>query len=85
MEITIDLLSLPVPVGQVTACSPSCTIDFMVENLGRANFGRPHEFDQKKGLWQDVLINDQSIRDWEIIAMEFNGAWVQRYQFYLYE
>ena len=28
------------------------TLDLLVENVGRANYGRPHEFVQKKGLWE---------------------------------
>jgi hypothetical protein len=32
-------------------CSPTCTLDLFVENLGRANFGTPHVFSaQKKGM-----------------------------------
>ena len=37
-------------------CESGCTMDLMVENLGRANFGAPHNFQQLKGLWEgDVL------------------------------
>ena len=31
-------------------CSERCTLDILVENLGRANFGVPHTFNQKKGI-----------------------------------
>ena len=41
-------------------CEELCTLDLMVENLGRANFGSPHNFEQKKGLWEgDVLLDGQ--------------------------
>lgn len=30
-------------------CEAGCTLDLMVENMGRANFGAPHNFEQKKG------------------------------------
>ena len=55
------------------ACSDEagCTLDLMVENLGRANFGAPHNFEQKKGLWEgDVLLDNVPLDDWEHIALE---------------
>lgn len=80
-NFTIDLTDVPIPDGQVAACVPECTLDFMVENLGRANFGQPHQFDQKKGLWQgNVLIDGQPIKDWTIMSLEFDGAWVSGYE-----
>jgi len=54
-----------------------CTLDLMVENLGRANFGAPHNYDQKKGLWEgDVLLDDQPVDDWEHIALEMKPDWL---------
>lgn len=74
-EFTIDLDQVP------TTCDPDCTLDLMVENLGRANFGQPHMFDQKKGLWQgEVLLDGVPLKGWEIIALEFKGDWVQGYE-----
>jgi hypothetical protein len=53
----------------------------MVENMGRNNFGKPHQFDQKKGLWEGpILLDDVPLLDWEIIPLEFKGDWVSRYQ-----
>jgi len=58
-------------------CEEGCTLDLMVENLGRANFGSPHNFEQKKGLWEgDVLLDDQPLDDWEHIALEMKPAWI---------
>ena len=38
----------------------TCQLDILVENLGRANFGVPHTFNQKKGIWEgDILIDGQ--------------------------
>ena len=34
----------------------------MVENLGRANFGAPHNFEQLKGLWEGEVVLDGEIR-----------------------
>ena len=58
-------------------CEEGCTLDLMVENLGRANFGSPHNYEQKKGLWEgDVLLDDQPLDDWEHIALEMKPDWI---------
>ena len=45
--------------------------DLMVENLGRENFGSPHNFEQKKVLWEgDVLLENEPFDDWEHIVVE---------------
>jgi len=59
-------------VGQAT------TMDVVVENLGRANYGQPHNFQQKKGLWEGPLILDgKPLSDFQIIPLEFNTPWVR--------
>ena len=56
-------------------------MDLMVENLGRANFGSPHNFEQKKGLWEgDVLLDERVLDDWEHISIEPTGAWLDQLQ-----
>ena len=56
-------------------------MDLMVENLGRANFGSPHNFEQKKGLWEgDVLLDGRVLDDWEHISIEPTGAWLDQLQ-----
>ena len=61
----------------VAECEGGCTLDLMVENLGRANFGAPHNFEQKKGLWEgDVLLDEVPLDDWEHIAVEMNTDWL---------
>jgi len=58
-------------------CDSGCTLDIMVENLGRANFGAPHNYEQKKGLWEgDVLLDDVPLDDWEHIAVEMKPDWL---------
>ena len=72
--MTIDL-------GQVPGCEvgSECTLDLVVENLGRTNYGKPYQFDQKKGLWEGpVSLDGKIITDWEIIPLEFKGDWVRR-------
>ncbi len=77
-SMVVDLTGVP-----NTPCNPTCTVDFLVENTGRMNFGTLHQFDQKKGLWEgDVLIDGVKIQggDWEIISLEFHGSWVTQLQ-----
>ena len=45
--------------------------------IGRANFGAPHNYEQKKGLWEgDVLLDEVPLDDWEHIALEMSPAWL---------
>lgn len=54
-------------------------LDIVVENLGRANYGEPHNLVQKKGLWEgEILIDGQELTDWTIIPLEFSKPWVQQ-------
>jgi hypothetical protein len=55
------------------------TLDIIVENFARNNFGWPQDFDQKKGLWEGpVLLDNQELLNWEIVALQLKGSWVQR-------
>jgi len=66
------------PLSSDFGVGQSTTMDIVVENLGRANFGEPHNFEQKKGLWEGPLILDgQQLSDFQIIPLEFNAAWVR--------
>ena len=63
--------------NNLDGCDGGCTLDLMVENLGRANFGAPHNFEQKKGLWEgDVLLDNVPLDDWEHIAVEMKPDWL---------
>lgn len=54
----------------------NATLDLLVENWGRVNFGRLEQFKQFKGLWQgNVLLNDEELFNWEIIPLEFKKSW----------
>jgi hypothetical protein len=57
------------------------TLDLLVENMGRTNYGRPHDFLQKKGLWEGpVLLNGKQIEKWDIVPLEFKSKWVKRFK-----
>ncbi|KAK9723437.1 hypothetical protein QE152_g19231 [Popillia japonica] len=52
------------------------TLELVVENWGRNNFGLLDQFNQHKGLWQgDVLLNDVVLEDWKIYPLEFKKSW----------
>lgn len=46
-------------------------LDFLVENMGRVNFGHKLE-EQKKGIYEDVLINSYAHFNWEIFSLPFD-------------
>ena len=54
-------------------------MDIIVENMGRVNYGKPHDFKQKKGLWEGpILLDGNQLFDWEIIPLEFKMAWINQ-------
>lgn len=59
-------------------CETLCTLDLMVENMGRANFGSPHNYQQLKGIWEgDILLDGQVLDNWEHIALEMKPEWLE--------
>lgn len=53
----------------------SATLDLIVENMGRVNYGKINNFHQFKGLIEDVFINKEKLVNWEIIPFEFKKSW----------
>lgn len=54
----------------------NATLDLIVENWGRVNFGRLEQFNQFKGIWQEgVSLNDEEMFNWEIVPLEFKKSW----------
>ncbi|XP_076060730.1 beta-galactosidase-1-like protein 2 isoform X2 [Oratosquilla oratoria] len=52
-------------------------LTIMVENLGRVNFGHPHKYVQKKGLWEGpVLIDGEEILEWRATPLEFKKKFI---------
>lgn len=52
-------------------------LDIIVENTGRVNYGQPHDFMQKKGMWEGpVYIDDILQTNWTHIPLEFKTPWV---------
>ncbi|KAJ8920356.1 hypothetical protein NQ315_005220 [Exocentrus adspersus] len=56
----------------------NATLDLVVENWGRNNFGYLEQFNQFKGLWQgSVYLNFKELVDWEIVPLEFKKSWTK--------
>ena len=49
-------------------CGSGAQLDFLVENLGRVNFGH-RLMDQRKGITDDVLVNGHSHFCWEMFTL----------------
>lgn len=52
------------------------TLELIVENWGRNNFGYLDQFRQYKGIWQDqIYLNKQGLYSWEIGSLDFKKKW----------
>lgn len=54
----------------------NATLELVVENWGRNNFGYLEQFNQYKGIWQgNVLLNNDKLLYWQTIPLEFKRKW----------
>ncbi|CAB3370135.1 Hypothetical predicted protein [Cloeon dipterum] len=54
------------------------TLDIVVENWARVNFGSPSDFEQKKGLFEGpVSVDGQVLSNLTAIPLEFKSKWVK--------
>ncbi|WDF80000.1 beta-galactosidase [Mucilaginibacter sp. KACC 22773] len=60
-----DSLTLTLPAGKVT-------LDILVENLGRINFGK-YLLQNKKGITQQVLFAGNEVLHWKMYSLPFNN------------
>ncbi len=60
-----DSVQVSLPPGKVT-------LDILVENLGRINFG-PYLLQNKKGITEKVLFNNTELKNWEMFPLPFNN------------
>jgi beta-galactosidase len=60
-----DSLTLALPAGKVT-------LDILVENLGRINFGK-YLLQNKKGITQKVLFAGNEVLHWKMYSLPFNS------------
>ncbi|MGC4104274.1 glycoside hydrolase family 35 protein [Ferruginibacter sp.] len=59
-----DNANIDIPKGKVT-------LDILVENLGRINFG-PYLLKNKKGITEKVLLDDKEIMNWQMYSLPFD-------------
>ena len=57
-------------------CEAGAQLDFLVENLGRVNFGH-RLMDQRKGITDDVLVNGHSHFGWEIFTLPLDEKQIE--------
>ena len=53
------------------ATSKKITLEILVENLGRINFG-PHLLKNNKGITESVMLNGKEILNWQMFNLPFN-------------
>jgi beta-galactosidase len=61
-----DSLPLDVPPG-------NATIDILVENLGRINYG-PYLLKNTKGITSEVTFNNATLRDWKMFSLPLDNV-----------
>jgi beta-galactosidase len=61
-----ESVPLDVPAGEVT-------LDILVENLGRINYG-PYLNDNRKGITERVTFNQQEVKGWKFYRFPFTDA-----------
>jgi hypothetical protein len=60
------------------------TIDLLIENMGRVNFGAAWSFEQHKGLVGNLTpveyyhLDGVEIQNIEIVSLEFKSSWVKK-------
>jgi beta-galactosidase len=59
-----DSLKIDLPNG-------NATLDILVENLGRINFG-PYLLKNKKGITEKVLLNGKELKSWKMYSLPFD-------------
>jgi beta-galactosidase len=67
-----DSMQITLPAGKVT-------LDILVENLGRINFGK-YLLQNKKGITEKVLLNNAELTGWKMYSLPFNDLSKVKYQ-----
>ncbi len=59
-----DSMQLQIPAGSVT-------LDILVENMGRINFG-PYLLQNKKGITEKVMLAGKELKNWQMFSLPFH-------------
>lgn len=71
-RIKQDSMELSLPAGKVT-------LDILVENMGRINFGK-YLLQNKKGITEKVLFNNAEVNGWKNYSLPFSNINTIKYQ-----
>jgi beta-galactosidase len=72
-----DSLQLTLPAGKIT-------LDILVENMGRINFGK-YLLQNKKGITEKVLFNNVELTGWKMYKFPFHNLSTIKYQATVYK
>jgi len=67
-----DSLKVNLPAGTVT-------LDILVENMGRVNFGK-YLLQNKKGITEKVLLDNSELKGWQMYSLPFKNIAAIKYQ-----
>ena len=62
----------------INSVDPDATLDILVENNGRINYG-PYLIDNRQGITEKVTLNNEEVVDWKMYKFPFNS--LQGFQF----
>lgn len=65
-RLKLDSMNLTLPAGKVT-------LDILVENLGRINFGK-YLLQNKKGITGEVLFKGAKVKQWQMFGLPFDDV-----------
>uniref|UniRef100_A0A3P8N6Y0 Beta-galactosidase n=1 Tax=Astatotilapia calliptera TaxID=8154 RepID=A0A3P8N6Y0_ASTCA len=71
LDYTVQELAVPDGKGKRT-------LGLLVENCGRVNYGKTLD-EQRKGLVGDILLNEHTLRDFNIHSLDMKPAFVNRF------
>jgi beta-galactosidase len=58
---------------QITLPAGSVTLDILVENMGRVNFGK-YLLQNKKGITKSVFFNGKEVKNWKMFSLPFDNS-----------
>ncbi|KAK7873186.1 hypothetical protein R5R35_006400 [Gryllus longicercus] len=56
--------------------APAQSLELLVENWGRVNFGSPDDFHQRKGLLGSVELDGATVAGWDHLSLQFDPAFL---------
>ena len=66
------------PQVEIKGIKGTATLDILVENLGRVNYGNFWLDNQRKGLHGKVTLGGENLEDWKIYPLEFKEDYLKK-------